>query len=98
MLPIFMRRVAGARQDGLGADAGRPQLGSAALAGLLGVIALWIGLGFSGALVAILLLAAVAGFMAWLCRRQIGGQTGDVLGALEQACEILILLVAAAWL
>ena len=98
MLPIFMRRVAGARQDGLGADAGRPQLGSTALAGLLGVIALWIGLGFSGALVAILLLAAVAGFMAWLCRRQIGGQTGDVLGALEQACEILVLLVAAAWL
>jgi adenosylcobinamide-GDP ribazoletransferase len=30
--------------------------------------------------------------------RQIGGQTGDVLGAVEQAGEILILLVASAWL
>jgi adenosylcobinamide-GDP ribazoletransferase len=98
MLPIFMRRVPGARQDGLAADAGRPPLGSTALAGFLGVIALWIGLGFRGALVAILLLAAATGFLAWLCRRQIGGQTGDVLGALEQASEILILLVAAAWL
>jgi adenosylcobinamide-GDP ribazoletransferase len=28
--------------------------------------------------------------------RQIGGQTGDVLGALEQVIEILILLTAAA--
>ena len=35
--------------------------------------------------------------MAWLPSRQIGGQTGDVLGALEQVSEILILLVAAVW-
>jgi adenosylcobinamide-GDP ribazoletransferase len=28
--------------------------------------------------------------------RQIGGQTGDVLGALEQIGEIIVLLVAAA--
>jgi adenosylcobinamide-GDP ribazoletransferase len=98
MLPIFMRLAPRARQDGLAADAGRPPLGSTALAGLLGVIVLWIGLGFSGAFIALLLVAAASGFTAWLCRRQIGGQTGDVLGALEQVCEILILLVAAAWL
>ncbi len=36
--------------------------------------------------------------MAWLSIRQIGGQTGDVLGALEQISEILILLTAAVWL
>jgi adenosylcobinamide-GDP ribazoletransferase len=35
-------------------------------------------------------------FLAWLCVRQIGGQTGDVLGALEQIGEIVVLLVAAA--
>jgi adenosylcobinamide-GDP ribazoletransferase len=34
--------------------------------------------------------------MAWLCSRQIQGQTGDVLGALEQAGEMIVLLVAAA--
>jgi cobalamin synthase len=32
--------------------------------------------------------------MASLVRRQIEGQTGDVLGAVEQVTEILILLVA----
>jgi adenosylcobinamide-GDP ribazoletransferase len=45
-----------------------------------------------------LLLACVIGLMAWLAIRQIGGQTGDVLGAVEQVSEIVILLVAAAWL
>ena len=39
-----------------------------------------------------------SGLMAWLSIRQIGGQTGDVLGALEQMSEILILLIAAVWL
>jgi adenosylcobinamide-GDP ribazoletransferase len=34
--------------------------------------------------------------MTRLSLRQIGGQTGDVLGATEQISEILILLVAAA--
>ncbi len=33
-------------------------------------------------------------FMAWLSLRQIGGQTGDVLGALEQINEVLVLLTA----
>ena len=32
--------------------------------------------------------------MAWLSMRQIGGQTGDVIGALEQVGEVIVLLVA----
>ena len=36
----------------------------------------------------------VVGLMARLSLSQIGGQTGDVLGALEQVSEIVILLVA----
>jgi len=32
--------------------------------------------------------------LAWLSLSQIDGQTGDVLGALEQVSEIVILLVA----
>ena len=31
--------------------------------------------------------------VAWLSMRQIGGQTGDVLGALQQLSEALILLI-----
>jgi adenosylcobinamide-GDP ribazoletransferase len=97
-LPIFMRRVAPARPDGLSADAGRPPSGTPSIAALLGFVALVIGLGFGGALIATLLLAALVVLIALLALRQIGGQTGDVLGAVEQAGEILILLVASAWL
>jgi adenosylcobinamide-GDP ribazoletransferase len=97
-LPIFMRRVPNARQDGLSAIAGEPPQQSALIAALLGLLVLLLCLGFGAALVAALLLACAIGLMAWLCIRLIGGQTGDVLGALEQVSEILILLVAAAWL
>jgi adenosylcobinamide-GDP ribazoletransferase len=45
---------------------------------------------------ALILLAVVTALMAWLSGNQIGGQTGDVLGALEQVSEILVLLTAAA--
>ena len=45
---------------------------------------IFFGLSFGAGVVAAVLLCAGFGFMAWLCNRQIGGQTGDVLGALEQ--------------
>ena len=56
------------------------------------------GLASAGRLSPTLLLAAAVGLLALICIRQIGGQTGDVLGAVEQTGEILILLVASAWL
>ena len=40
------------------------------------------------------LLAIAVALMARLSSKQIGGQTGDVLGAVEQVSEIVILLVA----
>ena len=43
---------------------------------------------------ALIVLAVIVALMAWLSTRQIEGQTGDVLGALEQASEIAVLLVA----
>ena len=55
-----------------------------------------LALGLSGLVAAAVLLAIVFfGFRA-LCLRQIGGQTGDTLGALQQVGEIAVLLVAAA--
>jgi adenosylcobinamide-GDP ribazoletransferase len=95
-MPLFMRLVPPARQDGLSAGAGRPSLASAAAAVLLGLVALVVGLGPAAGLCAIALLAAAFAWLAWLCVRQIGGQTGDVVGTLEQFGEVLILLVAAA--
>ena len=95
-IAAFMRRVPAAREDGMSADAGRPPQASAAAAILLGLVPLTMALGFGAGAVAVALLAAGFVFMAWLCKRQIGGQTGDVLGALEQIGEIVVLLVAAA--
>jgi adenosylcobinamide-GDP ribazoletransferase len=95
-IAAFMRLIPAARTDGMSADAGRPSQGSAMVAFLLGVVSLMVGLGFAAGVVAVVLLAVGFSFMAWLCKRQIGGQTGDVLGALEQIGEIVVLLVAAA--
>jgi adenosylcobinamide-GDP ribazoletransferase len=98
VMPVFMRRVPPARQDGLSADAGDPPQQSAVLAVAIGVVVLLLCLGFGATLIAVALLAVAGALLAWLTIGQIGGQTGDVLGALEQVSEILILLTAAVWL
>jgi adenosylcobinamide-GDP ribazoletransferase len=95
-LPAFMRLVPPARADGLSADAGRPPFSSAAVALLLGVVALLMVFGFFTSVAATVLLAAAFAALSWLSQRQIGGQTGDVLGALEQVSESVVLLVAVA--
>jgi adenosylcobinamide-GDP ribazoletransferase len=95
-IPAFMSLVPPARLDGMSADAGRSPQSSAAVAALLGFLALVFGLGFGAGVIAAILLCAAFAFMAWLCNRQIGGQTGDVLGALEQIGEIVVMLVATA--
>lgn len=95
-MPMTMRLVPPARGDGLSAAAGRPPGTSAAVAASFGVVALSAGLGAERAVVALLAVIVVAVIMAWLCRRQIGGQTGDTLGALEQLVEIAVLIVASA--
>ena len=95
-LPGFMHVIPPARNDGLSAGVTQPVWGAAAVAALIGTATLVLTLGFQGTAVC-LGLGTVTGFvMAWLCLRQIGGQTGDVLGALEQMIETVILLIAVA--
>jgi len=96
MLPLFLRLVPPARPDGLSAGAGRPTQTNAAAAVLLGFVILAASFGAAGSVVALLLLLAGLAVMRRLCLRQIGGQTGDVAGALEQVGEIVILLTALA--
>jgi adenosylcobinamide-GDP ribazoletransferase len=93
-LPLFMTLLPPARSDGLSRAAGQPAQDRALIAGALGILILAIFLGPLPGLAALILLAAAVGAMAWLSSAQIGGQTGDVLGALEQAGEIIVLLVA----
>jgi len=95
-MALFMRLVPPARADGLSVGVGSPPRGGAIAAVIIGIVALGIGLGPAAGIFAITLMAAAFAFLAWLCLRQIGGQTGDVLGALEQMGEIAILFVAAA--
>jgi len=97
-MPVFMRTVPRAREDGLSAGAGTPPMGSTAIAALLGLLALLLSLGVGAGLVAALLVVAGLIVMARLSLKQIGGQTGDVLGAVEQLSEILVVLAAAALL
>jgi adenosylcobinamide-GDP ribazoletransferase len=95
-MPAFMRLVPPARADGMSAQAGEPPRASAVAAAVLGIAVLMVCLGLAAGLVAALLVACGFAAMAGICRRQIGGQTGDVLGALEQLGEVVVLLVAAA--
>jgi adenosylcobinamide-GDP ribazoletransferase len=95
-LPTFMWLVPPARLDGLSAGAGQPSQQSAIIALLLGALCLIFGFGPSKAMVALLLLALTGLILARLAMRQIGGQTGDILGALEQIGEIAVMLIGAA--
>lgn len=94
IMPALMALLPPARTDGLSFAAGRPELPQAAIAAAIGVVMLIGCIGLPWAIVTAVLLAAATALTALLSQRQIGGQTGDVIGALEQVGEILILLVA----
>jgi adenosylcobinamide-GDP ribazoletransferase len=93
-LPAVMAVVPPARRDGLAASFGAPPREVAAVAALIGVLALVLCLGFGPGLLAAVLLGAAAVAVARLSMNAIGGLTGDVLGAMEQIGEVLVLLVA----
>ncbi|MCP3398464.1 adenosylcobinamide-GDP ribazoletransferase [Bradyrhizobium sp. CCGB20] len=96
-VPAFMSLVPPARPDGLSASAGVPPGRSVAIAFAVGTLVLALALGPGKALVGLILLSLAGLLLARLAIRQIGGQTGDILGAFEQIGEILILLVAASF-
>lgn len=96
LLPVTMRLLAPARDDGLGATAGRPSLAAAAISALVGAAIALAALGPFRGVVALAIAGAAMTLTALLAQRQIGGYTGDVLGAFQQIGEIAMLLVAAA--
>ena len=93
-LPAFMQLVPAARQNGLSSGAGRPPTPSVIAALILSVVSLLFTLGVTGTIAALLLLVLAGAVLARLATRQFGGQTGDVIGAMEQVGEAVILLVA----
>ncbi len=84
-----------ARADGLSRSVGVPTtgvaLGGAALALAVALVAVG-----PPALALALGVAAVAAGCGALARARIGGQTGDILGATQQVCEVAVLLALAA--
>ncbi|MER8916861.1 adenosylcobinamide-GDP ribazoletransferase [Mesorhizobium sp. M0761] len=93
LLGAFMHLAPAARSDGLSAGAGTVSTQTAVLGAVLGAIPL-LTLGLGGAFAALILLALVFSALRALCLNQIGGHTGDTIGALQQLGEITVLLVA----
>lgn len=91
ILPAVMAILPLARGDGLAARAERPTSGRAAAAFILALLIALFCLGPAAGFTASLAAGIAVVFMAWLARRQIGGYTGDVLGASEQVGEIAAL-------
>jgi len=96
VLPAIAANLPYARPDGLARNGGQPDATVVVIAGGLALLIAVLALSWSGALWAAVV-AAISGFvMARLALRQIGGQTGDVLGAAEQVAETAILVLLAA--
>jgi adenosylcobinamide-GDP ribazoletransferase len=95
-LPLVMLGLTPARADGLGATAGTPRQAGVITAMLLGAFVAMAALGPLRGLVALSLTGLAICAAAWTARRQIGGYTGDVLGAIQQVGEIVMLLAASA--
>jgi len=95
-MPAVMRALPPASGTGLAASAGKPDGLDVFLAlGIAGFLA-FAGLGPTPALAAAGAVFIAAGAAAALARRRLGGYTGDVLGAVQQAAEIAVLLAIAA--
>lgn len=91
-LPTIMATLPPARADGLGRSAGRPDAMRCAAAAFIGFLALLLVAPPVLAIFAAFAAALAAAGMAALSMRQIGGQTGDTLGATQIVCEICLLL------
>ncbi len=81
-----------ARAEGMAHAAGRPDLPALAVgmaAGAVAALVLLIAFGV-GALLGVLMAAAGVGLFSSLSARQIGGHTGDTVGAAQQIAEALI--------
>lgn len=95
ILPAFAAHVPPASGSGLSASLGAIPSNRVAIALLLGAASL-LAVGPAYAVVSVLLLGLTFLAMKHLCIAKICGQTGDVLGALQQGGEIILLLALAA--
>lgn len=94
VMPAVMTFGTPAKSDGLGATAGKPAASAWGSALLLaaGICAIAAPTGWFACTIAA---AAGAALVSWFARRNLGGYTGDVLGAAQQVAELFALTVIA---
>lgn len=92
----LMHRLEPARRDGQGAAAGRPDDPGLYTALAIAAVVALVLVGLAAGLAALLAAGLGAAAIGALARRQIGGSTGDVLGAGQQAAEVLFLFAVVA--
>jgi adenosylcobinamide-GDP ribazoletransferase len=99
ILPAMAIVLPPARKDGLAASVGTPTHATAAVAFVSALVIAFIALPWTIAPVAAIVAVICGCAVGALAQRQIGGQTGDVLGATEQVAEtvIMLLLASLAW-
>ncbi|MCB2127782.1 MAG: adenosylcobinamide-GDP ribazoletransferase [Rhodobacteraceae bacterium] len=87
VLPMALIRMPAARDNGLGRMAAGDDPAPAWAAALIGFFCL-LPLGLGTALLVAFAMVLAALILAGIAMRQIGGQTGDVLGAMQQVAEV----------
>ncbi len=94
ILPAVMAALPPARAGGLSKEAGRPGVGGVIVALLLGVAGALVPFCSDYQPVTIAMLSAVGAviILGLIASRQIGGQTGDVIGAAQQIGETAFLV------
>lgn len=90
-IPVAMWLLPQARAEGLAASAGRPQRGRVLLGVGLGMAVTFFCLPFGAAGVGIATCIVASLLFLNLSQSQIGGITGDVIGALQQLAELTYL-------
>ncbi len=96
MLPGVLGLMTPARKSGLATSAGEPDDEGWMTALVLGLLIGFLCIGFWGGLTALVGGIIAVAALGVLAERQIGGVTGDVLGAQQQMAEIAVLMAAAA--
>lgn len=96
-LPIALRWGEPAAPGDWAAEAGRPEIANVGAALAITVVIALLALGIKAGVVALIVAAIAMAAVSYGAQKRLGGFTGDTLSAIEQAGEIVVLLVAAAW-
>ena len=91
VMPALMSALPHARYTGLSHSVGQVATGTAAFAAAIACVTAILLLG-TDAFMAIFWVAGLTIALGSIAKRKIGGQTGDILGASQQATEIAVLL------